>query len=118
MIGLTGLKVALWPKGDILLARAAEKAGIPFVLSTASNASIEEVAQGQPLVPALYRRNYFRSYSCYHLVAKGWLNGIILKWFRVPAEHYDMINLTGIVLYKVGNILFFLVPYIALRIVK
>ena len=29
-----------------------------------------------------------------------------------------MINLTGIVLYKVGNILFFRVPYIALRIVK
>ena len=52
------------------------------------------------------------------LVAKGWLNGIILKWFRVPAEHCDMINLTGIVLSKVGNILFFLVPYIALRIVK
>ena len=43
-------------------------------------------------------------------VAKGWLNGIILKWFRVSAEHCDMINLTGIVLYKVGNILFFLVP--------
>jgi hypothetical protein len=37
------------------------------------------------------------------LVAKGWLNGIILKWFRVPAEHCDMINLTGIVLYKVGK---------------
>ena len=52
------------------------------------------------------------------LVAKGSLNGIILKWFRVPAEHCDMINLTGIVLYKVGNILFFRVPYIALRIVK
>jgi hypothetical protein len=51
------------------------------------------------------------------LVAKGWLNEIILKWFRVSAEHCDMINLTGIVLYKVGNILFFLVPYIALRIV-
>jgi hypothetical protein len=32
-------------------------------------------------------------------------------------RHCDMINLTGIVLYKVGNILFFLVPYIALRIV-
>jgi (S)-mandelate dehydrogenase len=44
MIGPTGLNSALWPKGDILLARAAEKAGIPFVLSTASNASIEEVA--------------------------------------------------------------------------
>ena len=44
MIGPTGLNGALWPKGDILLARAAEKAGIPFVLSTASNASIEAVA--------------------------------------------------------------------------
>jgi len=44
MIGPTGLNGALWPKGDILLARAAERAGIPFVLSTASNASIEEVA--------------------------------------------------------------------------
>jgi (S)-mandelate dehydrogenase len=44
MIGPTGLNAALWPRGDILLARAAEKAGIPFVLSTASNASIEEVA--------------------------------------------------------------------------
>src|SRR5258708_37582625 len=44
MIGPTGLNAALWPKGDILLARAAENAGIPFVLSTASNASIEEVA--------------------------------------------------------------------------
>ena len=52
------------------------------------------------------------------MVAKGWLNGIILKWFRVSAEHCDMINLTGIVLYKVGNILFFLVPHIVLRIVK
>src|SRR5260370_2669949 len=44
MIGPTGLNAALWPKGDILLARAAERAGVPFVLATASNASIEEVA--------------------------------------------------------------------------
>jgi (S)-mandelate dehydrogenase len=43
MIGPTGLNAALWPKGDILLARAAERAGIPFVLATASNASIEDV---------------------------------------------------------------------------
>src|ERR1700756_2552019 len=44
MIAPVGLNAALWPKGDILLARAAERAGIPFVLATASNASIEEVA--------------------------------------------------------------------------
>ena len=30
LIAPTGLNGALWPKGDILLARAAEKAGIPF----------------------------------------------------------------------------------------
>ena len=44
MIGPTGLNGAIWSKGDILLARAAERAGIPFVLSTASNDSIEDVA--------------------------------------------------------------------------
>src|SRR5258708_33901256 len=44
MTGPTGLNGALWPQGDILLARAAERAGIPFVLSTASNASIEDLA--------------------------------------------------------------------------
>src|SRR5258708_20431575 len=44
MIGPTGLNAALWPKGDILLARAAANAGIPFVLSTASTPSIEELA--------------------------------------------------------------------------
>src|ERR1700730_18671605 len=44
IIGSTGRTGGLWPKGDILLARAAERAGIPFVLSTASNASIEDVA--------------------------------------------------------------------------
>jgi len=42
MIGPTGLNSALWPKGDILLAHVPN--GIPFVLSTASKAYIEEVA--------------------------------------------------------------------------
>nr|1HUV_A Chain A, L(+)-MANDELATE DEHYDROGENASE [synthetic construct]1P4C_A Chain A, L(+)-Mandelate Dehydrogenase [synthetic construct]1P5B_A Chain A, L(+)-Mandelate Dehydrogenase [synthetic construct] len=45
LIGPTGLNGALWPKGDLALARAATKAGIPFVLSTASNMSIEDLAR-------------------------------------------------------------------------
>ncbi|WP_321893243.1 alpha-hydroxy-acid oxidizing protein [Paraburkholderia tropica] len=45
VIAPTGLNSAFWPKGDLALARAAGKAGIPFALSTASNMSIEEVAQ-------------------------------------------------------------------------
>nr|2A7N_A Chain A, L(+)-mandelate dehydrogenase [synthetic construct]2A7P_A Chain A, (S)-Mandelate Dehydrogenase [synthetic construct]2A85_A Chain A, L(+)-mandelate dehydrogenase [synthetic construct]3GIY_A Chain A, (S)-mandelate dehydrogenase, Peroxisomal (S)-2-hydroxy-acid oxidase [synthetic construct] len=45
LIGPTALNGALWPKGDLALARAATKAGIPFVLSTASNMSIEDLAR-------------------------------------------------------------------------
>jgi (S)-mandelate dehydrogenase len=44
VIAPTGLNGALWPDGDVLLARAAAKAGIPFGLSTASNATIKDVA--------------------------------------------------------------------------
>ncbi|WP_444813445.1 alpha-hydroxy-acid oxidizing protein [Variovorax gracilis] len=44
VIAPTGLNGALWADGDVMLARAAANAGIPFVLSTASNVTIEEVA--------------------------------------------------------------------------
>ncbi|AUM26237.1 alpha-hydroxy-acid oxidizing protein [Acinetobacter pittii] len=43
-IAPTGLNSSFWPKGDSLLAKSAAKANIPFILSTASNMSIEEVA--------------------------------------------------------------------------
>jgi isopentenyl diphosphate isomerase/L-lactate dehydrogenase-like FMN-dependent dehydrogenase len=39
-------RAAFSPQGDLALARAAHKAGIPFALSTASNMSIEEIAHG------------------------------------------------------------------------
>lgn len=45
MVAPMGLNGAFWPKGDLALARAAKKAGVPFILSTAANASIEEVAE-------------------------------------------------------------------------
>lgn len=44
-IAPTGLNGSFWPKGDALLAKSAAKADIPFMLSTASNMSIEEVAR-------------------------------------------------------------------------
>lgn len=46
MIAPMGLNGCFWPQGDIALARAAEKAGIPFALSSASTSTIEEVAEG------------------------------------------------------------------------
>ena len=41
-VGLTGLN---WANGEVLGARAAEKFGIPFTLSTMSICSIEDVAE-------------------------------------------------------------------------
>ena len=47
IIGPTGLAGAAWPRGDVDLARAASKAGIPFVMSTAATATMEEVAAAE-----------------------------------------------------------------------
>ncbi len=45
VIAPTGLNGIFWPQGDLALARAAGKFGIPFALSTASTSSIEDVAK-------------------------------------------------------------------------
>jgi (S)-mandelate dehydrogenase len=45
VVAPTGLNGLLWPRGDLALARAAARAGIPFALSTAANASLEEIAE-------------------------------------------------------------------------
>ncbi len=45
LIAPTGLNGVFWPDGDVELARAAAKTGIPFILSTASTTRIEEVAE-------------------------------------------------------------------------
>lgn len=45
LIGPTGLNGLYWPDGDLHLARAAAEAGIGFSLSTASNTSMEEIAE-------------------------------------------------------------------------
>lgn len=44
LIAPTGLNGLIWPRGDVELARAAEHARIPFVMSTASNVSLETLA--------------------------------------------------------------------------
>lgn len=62
-ISPTGLNGMIRPRGDALLAKAAAKAGIPFVLSTASNMSIEEVAA------ASNGENWFQLYVLHRGVA-------------------------------------------------
>lgn len=44
LIAPTGMNGLVWPNGDVALARAARRAGIPFVMSTAANVSLERLA--------------------------------------------------------------------------
>ena len=46
-----------------------------------------------------------------------WIYRLWGKWFRLTTEQFDTINFAGIAFYKVGILLFNLVPYVALRIV-
>ena len=40
------------------------------------------------------------------------------RWFRLSPEHFDVINIAGMSLYKIGIFLFNIVPFIALHLVK
>ncbi|WP_298960673.1 alpha-hydroxy-acid oxidizing protein [uncultured Methylobacterium sp.] len=84
----TGLNGALWPDGDVILARAAAEAGIPFALSTASNCTLEEVAEraggdlwfqlyvlGRSLAEALTKRALAAGYKTLVLTVDVPING-------------------------------------------
>lgn len=95
VIAPTGLNGAFWPRGDLALARAAAKAGIPFVLSTASNMSIEEVADvadgdlwfqlyvvHRDLAKSLVRRARAANYSTLILTVDVAVNGFRARDLR------------------------------------
>jgi hypothetical protein len=50
------------------------------------------------------------------LLPHDWLYRLSGRVFRLPPEQIDAINLTGIIIYKLGVLLFNLVPYLALRL--
>jgi len=50
-----------------------------------------------------------------------WRDGLYRLWcrfFRVSAEQFDMLNLGGISIYKIGVLLFNIVPCVALYLVR
>ena len=51
------------------------------------------------------------------LFAHDWMYGCHSRRFHLPVEQFDALHYAGMALYKVGILLFNLVPYIALRIV-
>jgi hypothetical protein len=52
------------------------------------------------------------------VLARRPLYGLWGKWFHLSTEQFDRLNFTGMMLYKIGVLLFNLVPLIALFIVK
>lgn len=49
--------------------------------------------------------------------AHDWMHQFHGRWFRLSVDQFDAIHYAGIAIFKVGVILFNLVPYIALHIV-
>lgn len=52
-----------------------------------------------------------------YVLPHTWLHRLWGRWFQLTTEQFDAINFAGIVLYKVGILLFNLVPYVALVII-
>lgn len=53
----------------------------------------------------------------FFLFAHDWMHRFHGRWFRLPVEQFDTIHYAAMAIYKIGIILFNLVPYVALLIV-
>jgi hypothetical protein len=51
-----------------------------------------------------------------YMFARGFLHRIA-RWYGLSAETADLMNYGGLMFYKLSIFLFFLVPYVALRII-
>ena len=50
--------------------------------------------------------------------AHGWMYGIHSRWFKLSVETFDAIHYTGLAIYKIGILLFNLVPLAAIYLVS
>jgi hypothetical protein len=50
-------------------------------------------------------------------LARDWFQRFHGRWFRLSADQFDTLHYAGMAVYKLGILLFNLVPYIALCIV-
>jgi hypothetical protein len=53
----------------------------------------------------------------FFILAHDWMHRIHGKWFNMSVEKFDTIHYSGMALFKMGILLFNLVPYFALRII-
>ncbi len=50
-----------------------------------------------------------------YLIAPGWLFEINVKWFDIGKRDFDLINYFGMGFMKISILLFFLIPYLAIK---
>jgi hypothetical protein len=50
-------------------------------------------------------------------LAHAWMRELHGRWFHMSEERFDGIHYAGMAIYKIGILLFNLIPYVALRIV-
>lgn len=50
------------------------------------------------------------------MFAHDWIYRLHCKWFDLSRENFDAIHYAGMALFKIGIILFYLTPYVALLI--
>jgi uncharacterized protein DUF6868 len=53
-----------------------------------------------------------------YVLAHTWVHRLWGFWFRLTTAQFDAINFAGMMIYKLGILLFNLVPYVALVIVR
>jgi hypothetical protein len=51
------------------------------------------------------------------LIAHDWMYQLHGRWFHLSVEQFDLLHYGGMAIYKLGVLLFNLVPWIALHIV-
>lgn len=49
--------------------------------------------------------------------ARDWIYRLHSKFFTLSEEHFNVLHYTGMMLLKLGTLMFFVVPYLALSIV-
>ncbi len=57
---------------------------------------------------------WFAAFSYGH----GWIYRLHARWFKLPVETFDALHYAGMAVYKIGILLFNLVPYFVLMILS
>jgi hypothetical protein len=76
-----------------------------------------ETARNALLWCAIINYGVLLVWFLFFILARDFMHRLHGRWFPLSVEQFDAIHYAGMAIFKLGIILFNLVPYIALRIV-